>query len=184
MYPDPFVVHFLSFLSRPRGLRLLDAGCGAGRNARYLADEGLDVSAIDISAGQVGRARAAASRATQSIASVTALPFRTEAFDAVVCTSVLEYLPDPAAAEAASELQRVLSPGGRLLVVAAAAEGSEPGYGPAEGDASGTVARLTSKADLKRWFTKCHTIELLHLQLEEPASAPVRAQWALIARKQ
>jgi len=183
VYPDPFVVHFLSFYPRPRGLRLLDAGCGAGRNTAYLAGHGVRVTAVDSSLRQTKACASIAPTASVAAGSVTDLPFDSLRFDAAVCTSVLEYLDDAQAAAAAAELQRVLAPRGRLLMVAAAAEGSEPGYGPEPGDTSGTAARLMSRADLQRWFGACETIELLHLRLEEPASAPVRAQWALIARK-
>lgn len=183
MYPDPFVVHFLSFYPRPRGLRLLDAGCGAGRNAAYLASHGVQVTALDSSLRQAQACVANAPTARVAVGSVTDLPFDNMLFDAAICTSVLEYLDGDQAAAAAAELQHVLSPRGRLLVVTAAAEGSEPGYGRGPSRAAGTVARLTSRADLQQWFGGVETIELLHLQLEEPASAPVRAQWALIARK-
>ncbi len=179
MYPDPFVVHFLSLFPSPQGRTVLDAGCGAGRNARYLAGAGLRVTAIDRAAGMARRARAEG--VPTALALVEHLPFVAGAFDAAVCTSVLEYLDASAAQAAAAELQRVLRPGGRMLVVAAAAEGSEPGYGAGRVDAS--VARLTTRDELAAWFDRCDTLERLHVQLEEPASPPVRAQWVLIARR-
>jgi len=179
VYPDPFVVHFLSLLPSPQGSTVLDAGCGAGRNARYLAGAGLRVTAIDRSVGMVRRARAEGVPA--GIATIEHLPFVAGAFDAAVCTSVLEYLDAPTAQAAVAEVQRVLRPGGRLLVVAAAAEGSEPGYGAGRHDA--TVARLTERDDLTAWFDQCDTLERLHVHLEVPASPPVRAQWVLIARR-
>ena len=43
-----------------------------------------------------------------------ALPFRDEQFDFVICTQVLEYLPDPR--QAASEIRRVLRKGGIAFV--------------------------------------------------------------------
>jgi SAM-dependent methyltransferase len=42
------------------------------------------------------------------------IPLAGERFDLVICTQVLEYVPDPAAAIA--EMHRVLKPGGRLLL--------------------------------------------------------------------
>jgi SAM-dependent methyltransferase len=176
------VVHFRSFLHHAQGLRALDAGCGAGRNAAYLAGEGLAVTAVDVSPAHAQQAAQHAGVAGVA-AVIERLPFRDGSFDVALCTSVLEYLDSGRAAQAAAELQRVLRPGGRLLAVAAAQEGSEPGYGAETAAAPGTVARLTSRRDLSGWFGGCATIELLHLQLEEPATAPVRAQWALIARR-
>ena len=51
--PDPFGVPSKEFTDlaqwMPRGSSVLDLGCGAGRNALFLAERGLDVSAVDIS---------------------------------------------------------------------------------------------------------------------------------------
>jgi len=47
-------------------------------------------------------------------AAAEALPFRDEQFDFVICTQVLEYLPDPGLAVA--EIKRVLRKGGALFL--------------------------------------------------------------------
>lgn len=102
-------------------LRVLDAGCGDGINLvglrRILTDLGVSwqLFAIDMNPVRVGRARAA-DRAAGSIAfgSVTALPFDTGRFDVVLCNHVIEHVPQPAAA--ATEIARVLRPGGLAIV--------------------------------------------------------------------
>jgi SAM-dependent methyltransferase len=45
---------------------------------------------------------------------VTCLPFPTTAFDTIICTHVLEHVPDDVAAM--SELRRVLAPGGKAVL--------------------------------------------------------------------
>lgn len=183
MYPDPFVVHFLALTPPLVGKWVLDAGSGAGRNTAYLAQHGATTMAVDVRPGALRQVQNRAPAASAALATLTALPFRGGAFGAAVCTSVLEYLTAAEAAASATELQRVLAPGGSLLVVTAAAEGSEPGYGPGPGQAPGAVARLSSQGDLAQWFTGCDTLELLHVKLVEPPTPPVRAQWVLIARR-
>lgn len=42
----------------PRGSRVLDAGCGAGRDSRWLLDEGFSVDAFDVSKEMVTATRA------------------------------------------------------------------------------------------------------------------------------
>lgn len=57
-HPSAFVTQCADYLP-PTG-RALDLACGAGRNALYLAERGLAVDAVDISAIALERARAAA----------------------------------------------------------------------------------------------------------------------------
>lgn len=49
-----------------------------------------------------------------SAADITALPFADNSFDHIICSEVLEHIPDEAAA--AAELIRILKPGGNLIV--------------------------------------------------------------------
>lgn len=116
---------------------------------------------------------------------VEALPLRDASFDLLVCTSVLEQMTVAIVRKAARDFWRVLRPGGHLLVVTVAQEGSEPDYAvqdPYDPNAP-FKARLTTKGDLETWFSGFKVLELLHLRLEAPASAPVRAQWAMVARR-
>lgn len=47
--PDDFIVDFASVLKEKGYKTILDVGCGAGRNAIYVAKEGFRVIGIDIS---------------------------------------------------------------------------------------------------------------------------------------
>ena len=189
VYPDIFVVHFLSLLSKQRGLRVLDAGCGAGRNSIFLASEGLRVTAIDQSPQMLARGVAAAHEAGVEViflrGRLEALPLADGAFDLLVCSNVVETMSIAAVQQAAREVWRVLRPEGRLLLVTAAQEGSDLDYNSEETPSPQTPfkARLSTKEELQRWFPGFRLEELLHLRLEFPASSPVRAQWALVARR-
>ncbi len=180
MYPDPFVVHFLSLVSARQGCRVLDAGSGSGRNAVYFTQQGLKVSALDASAQMVRRTRAAApsGAATTLQGDIAALPFASDSFDLVVCTSVLEYLDAPQAGASVHELLRVLRPRGFLLLVTVAAEGSDAAVGRPPLD-----ARRTTQRQLETWLESAKVVELLHQALVYPATAAVRAQWAAIAQR-
>ena len=189
MYPDIFVVHLLSLLEQRPGLRVLDVGSGTGRNSIFVAQGGHLVTALDHAPRMLVNGLAASQEQGVTIAFLAgraeALPFIDDAFDVLLCTSVLESLTASAARQVARGVRRVLRPRGYLLIVTAAQEGSEAD-GAAVEDSSTTVpfkARLTAKEELLSWFPGFAVIELLHLQLEYPTSPPVRAQWALVARR-
>lgn len=108
------------------GDRVLDAGCGAGRHVcEAFRIKGVDVVGIDLnwedlcktattlylihSQNGGGEGRCLISRAD-----VARLPFKDGTFDAVVCSEVLEHIPD--SRKAVRELVRVLKPGGELVV--------------------------------------------------------------------
>lgn len=101
------------------GARLLDFGCGTGEIARALHEQGHAVTGCDISPAMIAAARAVDVRrglefVELDAAAVGNVPFADAAFDAVISSSVFEYLADPPAQ--AAELRRVLRPGGWLLI--------------------------------------------------------------------
>lgn len=99
-------------LKLPARARILDAGCGSGRNMIELARHGT-VSGVELSGPSVDVARARG--AGEVIAgSVLDMPFDSDSFDLSVCLDVIEHLDDDVGA--LRELRRVLAPGGSLLV--------------------------------------------------------------------
>jgi SAM-dependent methyltransferase len=99
-------------LALPPGARILDAGCGSGRNMLELARLGA-VTGVELSGTSVGLARArGAGEVLQG--SVLQMPFQGESFDLAVCLDVIEHLDDDLAA--LRELRRVVAPAGWLLV--------------------------------------------------------------------
>ncbi|WP_127566104.1 class I SAM-dependent methyltransferase [Paenibacillus xylaniclasticus] len=99
----------------PRGTKILEAGCGTGRTACYLASLGCNVTAIDRNRHMIHKAiqRASMSRIPVRIvqADVTSLPFSDETFDSVFTESVTAFTQGSAAIR---EYWRVLKPAGVL----------------------------------------------------------------------
>jgi SAM-dependent methyltransferase len=93
---------------------VLDAACGTGRHAAYLAAAGRDVVGVDLSEAMLARARTKLPGVDLRQGELTALPFDDGAFAGAVCALALSHLRcmDPAIAE----LARVLRPGGRLVI--------------------------------------------------------------------
>lgn len=196
-HPDPFLLHLADLLAGGGPRRILDCGIGGGRNAAYLAACGHGVVGIDASATMLRRngRRAGIPATASSIAVAQArlevLPFRDGAFDALVCTHVLETMRLPGISRALEDMRRVLRPGGLLLVVTGAREGADP-RGSREIE-PGTYAfdrqervsvHLADRDELAHWTAGFTTVARYLLTLEEPASAPFCAQWAFFGRRQ
>ena len=102
----------LAGLGLPQRARILDAGCGSGRNMVEFARYGT-VTGVELSETSVDLARA---RETGEVVagSVLEMPFPDDSFDLAVSLDVLEHLKDDLAA--LRELRRTVAPGGSLLV--------------------------------------------------------------------
>jgi SAM-dependent methyltransferase len=105
------------------GMRLVDAGCGSGRNLVYLLRQGYEVFGVDANPAAVAQVREMAafiSPTVQSgnfqVAAVESMPFPDAFADVVVCNSVLHFARDETHFDAmVRELWRVLRPGGMLF---------------------------------------------------------------------
>lgn len=97
----------------------LDVGCGEGADAIWLAGQGWTVTAVDVSAVAIDRARAAAERTGADVdwraVDVLADPLPAQSFDLVS----LQYpaLPKAAGTAAVEALLDTVRPGGTLLAV-------------------------------------------------------------------
>lgn len=115
------------------GMKVLDAGCGYGRNLFYLMREGYDVAAIDISPEAVERTRALAARLAPSLPPenfraepAEKISFPDESFHVVLSIAVLHFAGSVAHFDAMlGEMWRVLKPGGTLFARLASSIGIE-----------------------------------------------------------
>ncbi len=105
------------------GMRVLDAGCGGGRNIVYLLREGFEVLGCDRNAEAVESVRELAAElqpglpaSNFQVSAIEAMPFGDAYADVVICNSVLHFAWDDAQFQAmVKELWRVLRPGGMLF---------------------------------------------------------------------
>lgn len=112
------------------GARVLDLGCGSGRDLAAFRAAGLACAGLDLSAALLALSRATAPGCPLVRGALTDLPFRDGAFDGLwVCASLL-HVPADAAPGAAREMHRVLARGGFAIVSLKEGEGArEDGTG-------------------------------------------------------
>lgn len=106
------------------GMKVLDAGCGYGRNLVYLLREGCEVYALDANPEGVEHVRRLAAELAPGlpaenfqVGQIERMPFADGMADVVICNSVLHFARSEQHFLAMlEELWRVLRPGGLLFV--------------------------------------------------------------------
>lgn len=102
------------------GDRVADIGCGPGWAGPHCANLGAEVALVDVLENSVRALESKLAdhreRVRGYVADGAALPFENSSFNRVVCTEVLEHVPDPQAVM--RELFRIAEPGALVLLSA------------------------------------------------------------------
>jgi SAM-dependent methyltransferase len=167
-YPDEGVVRFTArFLQRRMGIdayekkrkvgRVLDAGCGNGRNIMFFAEQGFDVWGLDISEKAVEIAGAwIASKGLKAhleAGDITKnLPFKNSFFDVVVSLEVLDHIPISGAKRIMEEIDRILAGNGYIYITLRSTEDSECGRGEKVGNNTYVLQEGYEKGIIQHFF--------------------------------
>lgn len=104
--------------------KILDAGCGEGRNLIYFLNNGFDVHGLDINDEAIqmlhfiiGSNYNHYSKSRFQVADLANLPYQDSSFDYVICSAVLHFSTNAQKFwSSVSELHRVLSTNGTLFI--------------------------------------------------------------------
>lgn len=109
----------LELLKPKNNESILDIGCGNARDIVQIIEAGAHITGVDISEGMVNEAKQelqalGVNDVALMVGDATNLEFVDNTFDKVLCSEVIEHIPD--ADKALSEMWRVLKPGGILVL--------------------------------------------------------------------
>lgn len=127
--------HFIELLP---GKHILDLGCGSGDHGLFFKEQGLEVSAVDISKEMVALAREKGVGA--EIMDIEQLAFAPATFDGIWSVTSLLHIPKAMLPKVIKDLYRILKPGGILYVCVKEGEGE----GMITDNVDGTTERFFS----------------------------------------
>lgn len=194
----------MAFVARRRdqiGTRVLDLGCGRGRNLVPLVQQGLEVVGLDLSARGLSIARQRLSRANLSAELVqggtSSLPFGCDRFDFVFSIGVIHYNRWNGILESFAEVKRVLRPRGLFFFTGRSIHDTTHPRQPIE-DHGLTAVDLegSNRGVVRHYFTAEELIELAGEQDLEIVNGPrerlrpkqgaprrVLGRWRVVFRK-
>lgn len=118
--PSPQIVLAVAEKFLPPRSAVLDVGCGAGSNVLFLAREGFESHGVDISPGAIRaaneRARADGLAIDVRVGDALHLGFPTAKFGGVTDNGCFHTLPIRRRPDYATEVARVLRPGGAFVI--------------------------------------------------------------------
>lgn len=197
--PDDFIVDFALELKERNSRTILDIGCGAGRNAVFLAEEGFDVVGLDISvtALKLAEKRAYDKNLEHSMfvaGSFLRLPLQGAHFDAAFSSYGIENVSLPEIETALSEVGRVVGDGGLMLLTLHSTKHWRFGLGKQIGPhtflTSDTIeekkyrfiTHFFEKEDAKRIFRELN-LEILSIKEIVRTTDRRRAHWIVVSQK-
>lgn len=171
-YPGPtdHLDEFADLL--PAKGRVLDVGCGTGKDSAHLAGRGLFVTGVDLSAEMVRRARALHPGLSFEVADMQHLPFPPRSFDGILAAFSLIFLPDEDVVPALRRLHDLLVADGVLFVVVQEGEQDSTGV-PLIFSNEGLIARLRAAG---------FEPERDHVREPRPHERPTRKRYVMARR--
>ncbi|MER6948928.1 class I SAM-dependent methyltransferase [Nonomuraea sp. NPDC000554] len=165
---EPFIREIVDAL--PVG-EALDAACGTGRIAAYLAGRGHRVRGVDSSPDMLEWARRRVPQAEFQLGDLSSLPVPDGSVDLVVCSLALTHVP--ALGPMLTEFARVLRPGGHLVIADIHPEGVARGVVPPVRLPDGRPGRVATYRHLVGDYLRAALAAGLQVRrCEEPLHSP------------
>jgi ubiquinone/menaquinone biosynthesis C-methylase UbiE len=117
------LIQFISHL--PKDAKVLDIGCGSGKDTAYLTEEGYDVTGIDYSPEMIEEAKSRVPEGKFKVMDMRTLEFDNESFDGIWCLASFFHIPKEKALKVLKGFRDVLKAEGVMYIAVKEGEGEQ-----------------------------------------------------------
>lgn len=111
---DKYIDFFLQSLE---GKKVLDVGCGNGRDCKYILQKGFDVNGIDLSIGMLEIAKERVPEGKFEVMDITNITYPENSYDGIISNCSLFHIPSEELPKTLESFARILKPNGKLLLI-------------------------------------------------------------------
>lgn len=167
--PNPFAKRAYAVMQKKHVKRVLDLGCGDGRDSLHFSQKGITVEAFDFSESGIESLKKKNSSIKAHIGDIRKLPFKKNSFDAVYAHLSVHYFSDSETEKIFSKIHAVLKKDGLLFVKCKSTD--DPLFGKGKKVAENTYR----SGHVRHFFTKEYMAQKLGLfkvlQLKKSSSS-------------
>ena len=176
-----------------KGNKVIDLGCGSGRDCLFMAREGNEVTGLDISRRGIMAAQMWAREEGLDVRFLVQdmLDGRQaeKTFDALLCVNVLEYVDARKRPRACHEIWRIATEGAYVGLMARSTEDTELGHGNDLGDNTwelipGLPVHFFTEREIKQLLPDFEALRMEVVTVQEPVPSPVEHKyWLFISKR-
>lgn len=106
-----------AFLQSLDGIKVLDVGCGNGKDCKYISEKGYEVNGIDLSLGMLAIAKEKVPDGKFEIMDIANISYPDNSYDGIISNCSLFHVPSEELPKTLKSFSRVLKPNGKLLLI-------------------------------------------------------------------
>lgn len=105
------------FLYSLEGTKILDVGCGNGKDCKYISEKGFDINGIDLSVGMLKIAKEKVPNGKFEIMDIADITYSEDSYDGIISNCSLFHIPSEELPKTLESFRRILKPNGKLLLI-------------------------------------------------------------------
>lgn len=105
------------FLQSLDGIKILDAGCGNGKDCKYISEKGFEVNGIDLSVGMLAIAKKRVPNGKFEVMDIADITYPENSYDGIISNCSLFHIPSEELPKTLESFAGVLKPNGKLLLI-------------------------------------------------------------------